>query len=45
MIVYLLVDKNVEKVMEVVKLCLIFLSFKGKNLLLKNYKIGKKGSV
>ncbi|HGM3564685.1 TPA: YIEGIA family protein [Clostridioides difficile] len=45
MIAYLPVDKNVEKVMEAVKSCPVLSSSKGKNLSLKNYKIGKKGSA
>ena len=45
MIAYIPMEKDEQKVIEAVKSCPILASAKGKNLSLKNYKIGKKGSV
>lgn len=45
MIAYIPVEKDPEKVIEAVKSCPILASAKGKNLSLKNYTIGKKGSA
>lgn len=44
-IAYIPMEKDVDKVIEAVKSCPILASAKGKNLSLKNYKIGKKGSA
>lgn len=45
MIAYIPIEKDVDKAIEAVKSCPILSSAKGKNISLKNYKIGKKGSV
>lgn len=44
-IAYIPIEKDEEKVLEAVKSCPILSSARGKNLSLKNYKIGEKGSV
>lgn len=44
MIAYIPIEKDVDKVIEAVKSCPILSTAKGKNLSLKNYTIGKKGS-
>lgn len=45
MIAYIPIEKDIDKVIEAVKSCPILSSAKGKNLSLKNYTIGKKGSM
>ena len=45
MIAYIPIEKDVDKAIEAVKSCPILATAKGKNLSLKNYKIGKKGSM
>lgn len=45
MIAYIPMERDVDKVIEAVKSCPILSSAKGKNLSLKNYTIGKKGSM
>ncbi|WP_042271602.1 YIEGIA family protein [[Clostridium] dakarense] len=45
MIAYIPIEKDIEKAIEAVKSCPILSSAKGKNLSLKNYTIGKKGSM
>ena len=45
MIAVVPVDKDINKVIDAVKSCPILSSAKGKNVSLKNYEIGKKGSV
>lgn len=44
-IAYMPMDKNEEAVIEAIKSCPILSSAKGKNLSLKNYKIGKNGGL
>ncbi|RDY25558.1 spore envelope protein [Romboutsia weinsteinii] len=45
MVAYIPMEKDLDKVIEAVKSCPILASAKGKNLSLKNYTIGKKGSA
>lgn len=44
-IAYIPIDKDLDKLIDAVKSCPILSSAKGKNLSLKNYTIGKKGSA
>ncbi|MGL5314877.1 MAG: YIEGIA domain-containing protein [Peptostreptococcaceae bacterium] len=44
-IAYIPMEKDIDKLIEAVKSCPILSSARGKNLALKNYKIGKKGSA
>ena len=44
-IAYIPMEKDIDKLIEAVKSCPILSSSRGKNLSLKNYKIGKKGSA
>lgn len=44
-IAYIPMEKDIDKLIESVKSCPILSSAKGKNLSLKNYKIGEKGSI
>lgn len=45
MVAYIPMEKDLDKVIEAVKSCPILASAKGKNLSLKDYTIGKKGSA
>lgn len=44
-IAYIPVEKDIDKLIQAVKSCPVLSSAKGKNLSLKNYQIGKKGSA
>ncbi len=44
-IAYIPVEKDIDKLIQAVKSCPVLSSAKGKNLSLKNYPIGKKGSA
>lgn len=44
-IAYIPMEKDIDKLIEAVKSCPVLSSSKGKNMSLKNYQIGKKGSA